>query len=107
MQESLKIQWKAYAKAEYFKIALYIKNYFGVEAKRKFVESVNSYKKALRQNPEMGKIDPLFADRARTYRSVIINGKSKMVYYVEDNVIQIAGFWDCRRDPIAQANQVK
>ncbi len=107
MQKSLKIQWKGVAKKGFKQIAKYIEHNFGTKTKLEFLVEVDSYANLLCQNPEMGKIDPLFDDRARTYRSVIINGKSKMVYYVEDNVIQIAGFWDCRRDPIAQASQVK
>jgi len=51
--------------------------------------------------------DPLFADRPVAYRSIIINGLSKMVYRVDDDVIHIVGFWDTRQEPEAQAAQVK
>lgn len=55
----------------------------------------------------MASIDPLFEERAKTYRSIIINRRSKMVYYIEDETIYIAAFWDCRKDPTNQAAQVK
>ncbi|MBQ5513334.1 MAG: hypothetical protein IIT83_06560, partial [Bacteroidales bacterium] len=61
----------------------------------------------LKSNPYMSPIDPLFDNRTRTYRSILINKRSKMVYYIEDDTIQIAGFWDCRRDPEAAAKEVK
>ena len=48
----------------------------------------------------------LFDDRSIIYRSVIINGLNKMVYYVEDDTLHIAGFWDTRSEPKAQASQV-
>ena len=34
------------------------------------------------QSPGIGPIEPLFADRPKAYRSVIINGLNKLVYYV-------------------------
>jgi|GEM_PF-6993559 len=30
-----------------------------------------------------------------------------MVYYVENDTVVVAGFWDCRRDPVAAAKGVK
>ena len=61
----------------------------------------------IKHHPEIGPIDPLFADRPRTYRSVVIDGLSKMVYFVEGDIIYISAFWDCRRDPAAEADRVK
>ncbi len=59
------------------------------------------------QNPNIGAIDPLYADRPFAYRSVIINGLSKMVYRVDDDIIHIVGFWDCRQEPQNQASQTE
>ena len=61
----------------------------------------------LKRSPGIGQIDPLFLDRARTYRSVIINGLNKMVYFIEGDILYIAGFWDTRMEPEDQAAQVK
>lgn len=47
------------------------------------------------------------SDRARTYRSVIINGLNKLVYFTEGDILYIAGFWDTRREPKNQARQTK
>ena len=55
--------------------------------------------------PTMGKIDPLFAHRKQTYRSFIVRRFSKIVYYVKDNTLHIAAFWDTRREPVSQASQ--
>lgn len=59
------------------------------------------------RSPGIGKIDPLFSDRARTYRSVIINGLNKLVYFTEGDILYIAGFWDTRMDDEDQATQAK
>ena len=40
-------------------------------------------------------------------RYIVVDGLSKMVYRVEDDVIYIAAMWDCRREPETQAKQVK
>ena len=61
----------------------------------------------LRNHPNLGPIDPLYADRIVAYRSVNINGLSKMVYRIEDDIIYIAAFWDCRREPKSQAEQTE
>ena len=57
------------------------------------------------QSPNIGSIDSLYADRPITYRSIIINGLSKMVYRIDDDIIHIVGFWDCRQEPKGQAAQ--
>ena len=57
--------------------------------------------------PELGKIDPLFAHRKQLYRSVIVRRLNKIVYYIKDDTIRIAAMWDTRREPKAQAREVK
>ena len=49
--------------------------------------------------PTMGKIDPLFAHRKQTYRSIIVRRLNKVVYYVKDDTLHVAAFWDTRREP--------
>jgi hypothetical protein len=61
----------------------------------------------LRKVPNICKIDPLYADRPLTYRSVIINGLNKMVYRVDGEIIYIVDFWDTRREPVNQARQTE
>lgn len=57
--------------------------------------------------PELGKIDPLFAHRKQLYRSIIVRRLNKIVYYIKDDTIRIAAMWDTRREPKAQAREVK
>lgn len=59
------------------------------------------------KHPNLGSVEPLLADLPKTYRSVVIDGLSKMVYFIEGDVIYIAAFWDCRREPKALADEVK
>lgn len=103
----MKAKWGPKARNSFRQIAKYIQRRFGSTARRNFIEEVKEAENLLKRNPYVGKIDPLFADRPRTYRSVVINGLSKMIYFIEDDLIYIAAFWDTRREPKKQAEQVK
>ena len=57
--------------------------------------------------PELGTIDSLLAYRKQQYRSIIVRRLNKIVYYIKDDTIRIAAFWDTRREPKKQAKQVR
>ncbi len=99
--------WDPKAQWQRDQIADYIYERFGEKRSIKFLDNVDEAVDMILRHPNIGTIDPLFADRSVTYRSVVVDGLSKMVYRVEDNVIYIAAMWDCRREPQVQAEQVK
>lgn len=99
--------WQKPARQNVTDIVAYLIFYFGTNAKKKFMAAIKRTVKLLAQQPEMGTIDPLFSDRSETYRSIIVANRNKMVYYVRNNTIYIVAFWDCRQDPMAQAQKVK
>ena len=101
----MKIIWQTGAKKGRAQVANYIYRQFGLERLKKFRQQVDQTAKMIMSHPDIGSIDPLFADRPFAYRSVIINGLSKMVYRVDGEKIYIVAFWDTRREPNAQAQQ--
>ena len=103
----MKAVWDTKAKMAQRQVAAYIRKEFGNKRAKKFRQEVGDTVTMLMDNPYIGKIDPLFEGRALTYRSVIINGLSKMVYYVNGDTIYIAAFWDTRMEPEEQATKVK
>lgn len=103
----MRSKWNSEAKASLQQIGRYIKTRFGTRAKGEFMQKVKETERLLMRYPNLGPIDPLYADRAVAYRSVNINGLSKMVYRVEEDIIYIAAFWDCRREPQSQAEQTE
>ena len=103
----MKAIWESKAKDAKRQVAAYIRKEFGTKRAKKFRQEVDDIVAMLLHDPNIGQIDPLFDDRAKTYRSVIVNGLNKMVYYVEDDAIHIAAFWDTRMEPEAQAAKVK
>lgn len=103
----MKTSWDPGAKTSFRQIARYINMRFGRKARKNFMQEVKDMENSLKRSPNLGHIDSLFLGRPIAYRSIIINGLSKMVYYVKDDTIRIVAFWDVRREPVAQAEQVK
>ena len=103
----MKVIWQTPAKNGRDNVADYVCRQFGTKSKMRFLQEVRRITKMLRHSPNLGSIDPLFGDRSVAYRSIIINGLSKMVYRACDDVIYIVAFWDTRQEPAAQAEQVK
>ena len=72
---------------------------------REFMDEVEQATLLLAEMPIMGKTDPLFVHRKLTYRSFIVRRLNEIVYYVKDDTLHIAAFWDTRREPKNQAGQ--
>jgi len=101
----MKVIWQTRAKEGRRRVAAYIRREFGLNSMELFRQKVDQTVRMLIQSPNIGSIDPLYADRPFAYRSVIINGLSKLVYRLDDDTIRIVGFWDCRQEPQSQAAQ--
>lgn len=99
------IIWQTEASESFRQIVRYIHKRFGRKARLDFTQKVKNAEMLMKSQPNIGSIDPLFSDRAIMYRSMVINGLSKMVYCVRDDAIHIVAFWDCRREPTAQADK--
>ena len=103
----MKIEWTALAIRGKQNVADYIRNRFGYKRKRVFIQEVDRTARMLLDHPNLGPVEPLLADMPKTYRSVIINGLSKIIYFIGDDVIYIVDFWDVRREPKALSEEVK
>ena len=99
--------WQPAAKKGRTEVAAYIRRQFGAKRKISFLQKVRETTQMLRNAPYVGQIDPLYANRPHTYRSVIINGLNKMVYRVDGDIIYIVDFWDTRREPVNRARQTE
>ena len=103
----MKVIWLTRAKVGRRQVATYIRREFGTKRAKRFKQEVDDTVKQLMCSPGIGQIDPLFDDRAATYRSVIINGLSKLVYRVDNDTIHIVAFWDTRKEPTEEAAQTE
>lgn len=77
----------------------YILREFGEMASEHFIKEVKEVAYLLEKMPELGHFEPLLAEYKQGYRSIVINRLNKLIYYIKDNTILIAAFWDCRREP--------
>ena len=103
----MKVVWTENAEWHRDRIGDYIFEHFGYQRMETFIEQVDKTVNMIIRYPNIGSIDPLFSDRPYVYRSVIINGLSKLVYRINDDIIHIVAFWDTRQEPEAQTEQVK
>ena len=102
----MKVIWMPLPKTQLRQVAKYIRNEFGKKAKDDFLQEVREKSRLIGRSPNMGKAEPLLANRSIMYRSCVVNHLSKIVYCIKDDHIEVAAFWDVRRDPGAMASEV-
>ena len=103
----MKTYWHKRAAAQLHQVEDYVLRDFGERIRKEFMDEVEQAVVALANMPTMGKVDPLFAHRKETYRSIIVRRLNKIVYYIKGNTLYVAAFWDTRREPKGQAAQTK
>lgn len=103
----MRVIWDPMAIKERNHVASYIRRRFGESHKTSFLQEVRETVQMMKRHPDVGPIEPLLAGLPKTYRSVVVARLSKIVYFIDGDVIYIADFWDCRREPEVLADQVK
>ncbi|MBR3548357.1 MAG: type II toxin-antitoxin system RelE/ParE family toxin [Bacteroidaceae bacterium] len=101
------IHWHKRAATQLQQVEDYVLQHFGERIRKEFMDEVEQVVTELADMPTMGKLDPLFAHRKQAYRSIIVRRLNKLVYYVKDNTLHVAAFWDVRREPQEQTQQTK
>ena len=101
------IHWHKRAATQLQQVEDYVLQHFGERIRKEFMDEVEQVVTELADMPTMGKLDPLFAHRKQAYRSIIVRRLNKLVYYVKDNTLHVAAFWDVRREPQEQADKVE
>lgn len=105
----MRIIWDNEAKA-YLKEALaYCKDTFGQYVAQQFLDRLATLEQQLITNPERGFPEALLANRACTYRSIIVQKHFKLVYRImeEEETIHIVDLWDTRREPQKLIKRIK
>ena len=103
----MEIIWAEEAFSAWKDIIDYIVQEFGIQAAEKFYEKTEVCQDSLSFSPLIGKVEPLLKNRSRSYRSLVINKHSKLIYYIENEAINIVDFWDTRREPTQQAQRLE
>ncbi|MBQ5575609.1 MAG: type II toxin-antitoxin system RelE/ParE family toxin, partial [Bacteroidales bacterium] len=95
------------AKDKFSDTALFIKKTFGALVATNFVKEVHQTVRYIRNNPGIGAVERYLEGAPVLYRSIVVQRLNKIIYWENGNVIEIVDFWDCRREPIAQAAHLK
>lgn len=80
----MKLIWVKEAKLTLLETADYIQKEFGRWARRKFMQEVHRVETLLRDNPNLGPVEPLLEGHAILYRSIVVNRLNKIVYCIAD-----------------------
>lgn len=93
----MQIIWSDRAYVRRQAIEDYILYSFGFAAHVEYVEAIDEWKKLVKENPCIGKAEPLLEGMRKEYRSYVISKLTKCIYYVEDDFIVVVDWWDTRR----------
>ena len=94
----MNIVWTPQAVAGWQEVVLYIRDNFGVSVMEDFEKRTLEAEMNISLMPNLGAVEWKDANESVVYRYVIINRRSKMLYYMEDDTIYIADFWDVRKN---------
>lgn len=103
----MKVIWLPLPTRQVQQAAQYIRREFGLNVKNDFLREVRETSRLIGNSPNIGIVEPLLGDRPVMYRSFVVGHLNKLVYSIVDDHIEVAAFWDVRRDPSTLANQVK
>lgn len=56
--------------------------------------------------PEAGQLEPLLNDYEGSFRYLVVNKHYKLIYTINEAVVEIVVIWDCRRDPSQLCQQM-
>ena len=102
----MKVIWNNWSENLLRQTADYIQVEFGKEAKVKFIKDIYYITTLLEANPNLGKAEPLLANTPVLYRSLVVSRLNKIIYWINGDTIEIVDFWDTRREPKSQAEQI-
>ncbi len=78
---------------------LYSIQSFGVVKADKIYVSIKNAIQSLTYFPGLGYVEPTLADYPQCFRTFVQHPNIKIVYWVEDNIVKIAMFFDTRQQP--------
>ena len=94
----LRVFWTDTALFQLKEIFEYYKNQAGLEVARKVTQKIVNRTIQLERLPKSGQIEELLKNRKFEYR-YLVEGKYKIIYWIEDNYSKIASVFDCQQNP--------
>ena len=103
----MKLTISHFAQLQITQTAMYLQRPNPKKTTPKLPTPITRTKRLLRQNPNLGPIEPLLKDLPKCYRSIVVTPFNKMIYTIVDDTIVVLDFWDTRRDPSMLAKEIK
>lgn len=89
----MRVVWSRRALREWENAVSYIFRKFGIMAVKEFEKDVTLWESLIAQNPELAHQEILLENRSKLYRGLVVNNYSKLIFYVEEDVLYIADLW--------------
>ena len=101
--------WNKQAQQEWRSKLLYGLNEFGETTAIDFVRRTNHIIENIRKHPKIGFLEPLLRHKRKEYRTYLIVGPLKMIYYYVESsdTIRIVDIWDMRREPKRLSRRIR
>ena len=103
----MRVIWSELASLALQDTADYLYEEFGEQQQEDFLFQIDHLAVLLELNPHMGKVEPLLTNLPHEFRSIVANHYNKLIYLINDDLIEIVDFWDTRRDPMALVQELK
>ncbi len=103
----MQVEWSKQAMREWENTVRYIFREFGRKAPENFELDIAKWEARIAVNPELAHQEPLLKDRKKYYRGLIVSKHSKLIYFVENEVVYISDLWDMRREPSRLSRRIK
>ena len=108
----MQVIWNTEAVQQLDRLLDYVGQEFGQRVMQSLYTRLLSYEPLLAANPGMGRKEPLLEGHPKGFRSLVVHKYCvhkycKIIYYVDGDTLYIADLWDTRREPRAQAGDVK
>ena len=75
---------------------------YAVELYNQIIEEAEQ----LQDFPQMAQKESLLEEYKEEYRSLVIQNRYKLVYFVEDETVNVVAVFDCRQNPIKLKNDI-
>ena len=92
----MKIEWTVQGKRGWREVAAYVKREFGQQGLMLFKQRTKDNEKFVSNYPEGCEVVWTDPETGITYRWCVVYKRSKMLFFVKDDKIFIADFWDVR-----------
>ena len=92
----MKIEWTEQGKRGWREVAAYVKREFGQQGLMLFKQRTKDNEKFVSNYPEGCEVVWTDPETEIEYRWCVVYKRSKMLYFVKDDKIFIADFWDVR-----------